>query len=158
MLHPRPGVVFQSSLQQRTTGIASVSPKQSTQTNSPLPSHNRLRRTPYLGYHTIPNRRSIHDTHNTANVPPQLRLWPTPVDIRFPLSMVLAFPLVCISVALVPFLKTPSRTSTNPNQGLGSVPGTVSSTISNTTQKGTQPAPFYDPFTVRLGRGLQLLR
>ena len=33
----------------------------------------------------------------------------------------------------------------------------VPSTISNTTQKGTQPAPFHDPLTVRLGRGLRFL-
>ena len=155
MHHPCPGAIFQSSLLSRTAGIASVSPKQSVQTNHPS-----LHITPHLGYNTILGRRSVHDPHRTSNVPSQLQLWPTQSTSSFRSTWSLPSHPDSAHFSIPSPLpqESPARTSIIPNQALGSSPGTVPSTIQNTTQNDTQLAPSHDPLTVRLGRGLQLLR
>ena len=150
MAHPCPGVVVHSSLPEWTTEIAPMSPKHSAQTNSPY--GNRLRRTPHLGYNTIPTGPrtylSSYDygfPQSTSGFRSAWSLPSRPDSAHFGIPS----PLPQESFA---------RTLIIPNQGLGSFPGKVPSIIPNMTQNDTQLAPFHDPLTVRLGRGLQLLR
>ena len=165
MLRPCPGVVSRSSPPSWTTWISSVSSKQPAHTNYPvaIPSPPFLQQTPANPSLGIP-----YDPQPIIHSRPSQdreRTFPAIImaDPGQHLVYILHGPyphaqIPHTSVSLASFLKNLSCTSINSNQGLGSFPGTVPTTISNATRKNTHLAAFHEPFTVRLGRGLQLLR
>lgn len=165
MLHPCPGAVSPPSLPRPTTETVSTSRKQSARTNYPTvrpppPSPQStpvnpspgIPRDPQLMIHLQPQQGRVHTLLTTITNDPNPRL---PSILRGPCPPA-QIPHTMAPLALLP--KTPTHTSINPNQGLDSSLVTVPLITSNTTQKGMQPAPFRDPSTARLGRGLQLLR